>query len=305
MEGRSRCFRITGSPCYACGNPVPWHATIVGHGTTKSSEGTEVAARLPRFAVHVTRAGAWETIREQTLLTTEDVVAGGATADGPIDVKAFISTHRKQPVVVTPRYGGTVVVNHNGPIRTRVLEQCLANAPDVDGRPPTAASFYESLNRHVFFWPSHTLGAAGRFAATFEKEVSATGRKLLRPPELDRLWVDLPRLADAVGDRIGLSKYNSGSTPQYVKQVERYGIARGPRMWDRVENWSLPPGKVKEVAVEHSIAPEQLLPAVVLVERGRRDSGFDHVLTSRAIANRFCRMVRQGRNSSCVFPLPA
>ncbi len=69
---------------------------------------------LPRFAVHVTRGGAWEFIREHGLLTTEDVATGGMDSGGAIDVDTFVTTRRDEPVVVTSRLSGTA------PMRGRV-----------------------------------------------------------------------------------------------------------------------------------------------------------------------------------------
>lgn len=285
MEGRSARFSVVlsrvrrpevgglgtdGPAAVASSRPLEGRADD-GRG------GQRVLEKLPKFAVHVTRRGAWEFIREYGLLSTKDAVTGGRTPDGPVDVTAFIAQRRDKPVAVRSRLGGTVVINHNQPIQPSVLDRCLANAADGSGRPPTAAAFYRALNQRVFFWPSHTLEVARQDATTFDDEVSAIGLELATGPGSDRIWVDLHCLADALGPRIALSKYNSGSTPRFVKQVERYRISRGPDMWVRAKDWALRPGDVKEIAIRGSIVPEDLVPAVRAVQRSLGDGSFEVV----------------------------
>ena len=232
-------------------------------------DGSADLSRLPEFGVHVTTAGAWEQISEHGLWPTKHLVSKGTIDGRPVsDVEAWISQRRPDAVSLEHPRLGTVVINHNKPIKPAVLEDCLQNASARAGKRYTAASYYQALNQHVFFWPRARVGDS-KDVRSFQDELASTSGQMGRRGEVDRIWVRLRDLFLSDPEALGVTQYNSGSTPQFVGDVPRYKIERSPDMWCSIARWARSRGDIKEVAWRGGIP--DLRPYIELVERGRRD----------------------------------
>ncbi len=157
-------------------------------------------ARLHPYLFHVTTPGAWASIRQHGLLSTQRLLD---LFDVEVELRQQLQTSRR--AIAVPLHHaqyGDVVLNDNLPLTEKALSRCLD-----DGLTP--GQWLAMLNERVFFWPDEA-GLASMINARINRN---------RTREV--LVIETARLPPVIADRMELCPINSGST---IRKPARRGL---------------------------------------------------------------------------------
>jgi hypothetical protein len=158
---------------------------------------------------HMAHAGAWSSIREHGLLSTDRLVRlydpDGTSHD------RIVSRHRPEIVSLVREGLGVCFVRDQKPMRDQDLIRCLRDNL-------TPSDWYRILNQRVFFWLS---------AHRLEKLL---GARAYRSHFHDVLYLDTASLVRDYEDLITLSPINSGATRPIA-------VPRGRDTFRRIEEY--------------------------------------------------------------------
>lgn len=149
----------------------------------------DLIARHPRL-FHMAEAGSWHGIRQHGLITTEELVLSANLEEA--ESHALLSERRSGSTVIDHPLYGRVVIRDQGPLNLTHLRNALEDV--------TVEEWLRILNSRVFFW-LHPEKLQGLLKA-----------RRYRHQQQDVITVDTRSLLDAVGDRVRLSRMNSGAT---------------------------------------------------------------------------------------------
>ncbi|MEM1255068.1 MAG: hypothetical protein AAGI69_21750 [Cyanobacteria bacterium P01_H01_bin.21] len=157
-------------------------------------------ACLHPYLFHVTTPGAWASIRQHGLLSTQRLLE---LFDVERELQQQLQTTRRATAVPLHHAEyGNVVLNDNLPLSEKALSHCLD-----DGLTPE--QWLAMLNERVFFWPDEA-GLASMFNA-----------KMNRNRTREVLVVETAKLPSAIATRMELCPINSGST---IRKPARRGL---------------------------------------------------------------------------------
>jgi hypothetical protein len=167
-----------------------------------------LAERWPQL-LHLTEAGAWDSIRRGGLLSTTALLDRFGIAGEQRE--AIESARRPHNVPIAHPEHGAAVIHDNRPVNETALRRTLVGMSERD--------WYRELNRRVFFWLSESRLHRLRNA------------QLNRDRAHDVLVVDTARLLAAHGERIELAHLNTGA----VRASANY--PRGVGTFRRIEDY--------------------------------------------------------------------
>jgi len=104
----------------------------------------EISGRYP-VLYHMAEADTWESIKKYGLRSTTallDLFQINGQERATIEKQ-----HREDSVRISNKRYGTAVIRDQKPMTDAALKRCLVNLRPTD--------WYQILNRHVFFWPTH------------------------------------------------------------------------------------------------------------------------------------------------------
>ena len=190
-------------------------------------------ARLHPYLFHVTTPGAWASIRQHGLLSTQRLLE---LFDVEVDLQHQLQTSRRATAVsLHHEQYGDVVLNDNLPLTEKALSHCLD-----DGLTP--GQWLTMLNERVFFWPDEA-GLASMINA-----------KMNRNRTREVLVVETAKLTSAIAERMELCPINSGST---IRKPARRGLSTfTPLGKHTYRDWQTLRGRrdrIREVIVRDSI----------------------------------------------------
>ena len=193
----------------------------------------EELARLHPYLFHVTTPGAWASIRQHGLLSTQRLLE---LFDVERELQQQLQTSRRATAVSLHHAEyGNVVLNDNLPLSEKALSQCL------DDR-LTPEQWLAMLNERVFFWPDEA-GLASMLNA-----------KMNRNRTREILVVETAKLPSAIAARMELCPINSGST---IRKPARRGLRTfTPLGKHTYRDWQKLRGRrdrIREVIVRDSI----------------------------------------------------
>lgn len=158
---------------------------------------------------HMAHAGAWSSIREHGLLST-DRLSRLYDPDG-VSHDTIVSQHRPEIVSLVREGLGVCFIRDQKPMRDQDLVRCLRDNL-------TPSDWYRILNQRVFFWvSSHRL----------EKLL---GARAYRDDFHDVLYLDTASLVTDYEDLITLSPINSGATRPIA-------VPRGQDTFRRIQDY--------------------------------------------------------------------
>jgi hypothetical protein len=179
-------------------------------------------AKLRPKVVHIASPDAYLSIFKHGLLSTASLLETlGWNAD---DIENLITQPRADFVSITDADGGHGArLSHQKPINLTMLRKCL------DLTATSEADYFRYLATRVFLFP--TTDAASGF-----------NNALLLAGPIDILTINTFALLQSAGDRVEVSRSNSGSSP-------RTPTAKGRGTWVRLGEFDDRVSKVKEVTV--------------------------------------------------------
>ncbi len=146
----------------------------------------ELARRFPTLW-HVAHPGAWPSIQQRGLISTEQLVDLFEVADP--DRNRILTERRRRPVILEHPEHGTAVIRDQKPLIPGNLAKVLTDM--------TPQQWCGTLNNRVFFWPDPKRRDS--MMAAYSRE------------DLLVLTVNTASLLDAHLDRVELSHINSGT----------------------------------------------------------------------------------------------
>lgn len=177
-------------------------------------------AKLRPRLQHVTQVDV-QTIFAEGLLSTRSLLEKAGWDERAI---AGVTEQRRDDFVLVDWPSGRETrLSHQRPIKLKMLNECLG----LTGTP--IEEYFRLLANRVFLFPED--GAAAGFKG-----------ELLGAGAVDIMCIDTVKLLRAVGDRVEVSAYNSGSTP-------RSPLPKGRDTWLEIAAFGRPFRDVKEVTV--------------------------------------------------------
>jgi hypothetical protein len=193
-------------------------------------------AKLRPKLFHITSPDAYLSIFKHGLLSTASLLETFGWSASEID--ALITQPRGDFVTIPNADGHGARLSHQKPINVAMLRRCL----DVTGT--SEADYFRYLATRVFLFP--TTDAASGFNAA-----------LLLAGPVDILTLNTFAILQGAGDRVVVSRFNSGSSP-------RSPVAKGRDTWVRLEDFERRVAEIKEVTVLERIENVEALTVSVV-----------------------------------------
>jgi len=179
-------------------------------------------ARLRPKLFHITAPGAFRSIFDHGLLSTALLLETYGWSPEAID--ELVTTPRRDYVTVEGTNGrDDARLCHQRPINPAVLGKSLA----LTGT--TESDYLRLLANRVFLFPTDDTATAFRDA-------------LLVDGPVDVLTINTFTLLRSAGDRVEVSRHNSGASP-------RSPIAKGRDTWQRLDQFDRRVAEIKEVTL--------------------------------------------------------
>ncbi len=199
-----------------------------------------LVSRYPKL-YHMAERGSWPNIKRHGLLSTSALLdLFAVTGRQRVEIE---SRWRRQSVAIEHSEHGEALIRDQGPMHPNSLE------PLLDG--VTVQGWYELLNGKTFFWTSE------------ERLRWFLNAKAYRGHAHDVVTVDTAEMVRRHAERVTLAPINTGST---LGARHR----RGPRTFQRIEDFPLERRRVVELAVDYRV-PD--IADFTLSVAGRRGKG--------------------------------